>query len=797
MTNRYLQAIQQHSLNSPNQVAIEDLSSGTKVTYLELFENVKRITNLLQDLDASETIALTINTNVETAIAYLGIVVSGRTVAAVDEALSSKAVSHFKTSPLFTKFTSNDLVALAAQHPVSEAHPINFPPAHDIESLLFTSGSTGEPKIFGIPSDRPNRDIFFESEGDRYTVLNIRRASTTPFKRNISRALLHGGRFLTFDMSLFSATEVNSLLGEQNVTEISVTPTMIRTMFTSFTGRWTETVKLVSINGERAKREDLVRVFEAMPNTRIRKNYGSTEFGNLSESIIDRQQLEEEVDPISVGFPTVDLQVVDEEFGLEVSPGTSGKVVVKGIYGAIGDFNDDGSLFIQRFNSDTWHDTGDIGFINEKSELVILERREQTLKIRGSRISLLEIEEIMKSTGLIEEVLVAPYEDIDGNTSLGALVVAANGVSLSLADIRRKIVESHPLVKCPTRILSVDSIPLLVSGKVDRLTARRMLTEDRSTHTGSTSQSATLKVLRDLTRQVMPSREISITQDLFEAGLDSIGCLELLHAMSEAFGFSLDVRILLQNPTVQLLSNAIENYMEPHGRIVPIADLDEELFADIYWILPGANPFMIQRMAFNLPQFRHLGVLNHGSLPDEILFPEMDSMIHTLVEEIKKEHDKQRPFFVGGFSSACYLASEITHRLIDSGCVVSGVVLLDPSQSIRNQQPAANNLLPNPLHLMLAREGRLSLLDPVQRDHALFGLQVYVLGRNTFTPLHVPVLQISSQQIQTHGSLWANHSKSKFVTCNLEHLDFLRKPEVISEEVNDFLMSMVDDLLRN
>lgn len=793
-TNFIFELLQKHSRDRADEIFLEHIPSGSKYTYGEVFDLVRGIIHSLDQQSQPESLVLLASADLDSVVAYCGIVSSGRTAVVIDDAVTSVYKSRLLGNHRELCIDPTALIQDASRVLERLGQSVDVPAAHQIETVLFTSGSTGEPKIFGVPASRPGSEVEFDSVGTDYAVLNFRRPSTTPFRRNLRRALLHAGRFLTVDLTISSASVIDEYLSDDLVREMSITPTMVRTLFPYFKNGWTKNVCVVHLNGERTMADDLRKIFEVMPQAIIRKNYGLTEFGQISDGRLRIDDLPHCEDPITVGIPNISTSIRDVETCEPLPSGEVGNIFVKNASGYQGTLLEKGLFEFQHFELDEWIDTGDRGFFNSDNELVVLGRTQETLKIRGSRVSLLEVEEIIRSTGLVDQVLVASYLDFRGRQALGALVVSSLSKKVTLSELRQKIVENHSLVMCPTRLMYVDAIPVLASGKLDRVRATKLLIEKRNQEENE-GDGATFKVVTDLVCKVLGIQLLPAHVDFFEAGLDSLGSLELLDELSQAFGMQLDIRVLLENPTCSTLVGALANYMEPDGRVISISDGESEARREIFifWVLPGANPYMIKKMASEIPDFSHRGVLHLGSLPEDVLITDVNVMVQCLAEAVATEVNPGGTLVIGGFSSAGIFASELAVNLMSRGISVQGVILLDPAAGTVNRTTNGHAQLPNPVHLMLGREGRLHALDPVSRDHALFGLQVYAL--DGFTPHLVegiPVLHISSSQNVAQKSLWDSHPKSTFVTCEIEHLDYLRKPDLTSRYIKDFLYTVIE-----
>lgn len=779
----------------PEQIALEELATGRTITYGELLRLIDIGITFLDSHHYPETVVVLANMGIDSVVVYYAVTSSGRTIAVIDDDVETPHGLLLKTKFPELCVRPSDFVAYLS----SVAQPVNktreIPEANEVESVLFTSGSTGEPKIFGVPSKRgrlENRTLPRE-QGQEYAVLNVRRPSTTPYRINLQRALLNKGRFVSVDFSDTPPSEMDRLLGGRAIDEITVTPTMVRNLFPLLQGDWTQTLQRVHVNGERTYRRDLEFIFQIMPRVTVRLNYGLTEFGGVSEGLLTAQDLENVNDPVSVGTPITEVEIRHDDSEDEVAAGESGRVCVRGVQGFIGNLIDNGQFTFERFQIDGWQETGDRGFFNDRNELVILGRTQETVKVRGSRLSILEIEDIILDTGLVNAVMVAVYQDPHGNDALGALVVSRDGIDFALAELRRRITDHHSLVMCPTRSLVVAEIPVLGTGKVDRVTATALLNGCQK-EIAIEESDMTTNAVRDTILKVLPLGSLGLNDDIFEAGVDSLASLEILDRLSDAFGVVLDVRVLLENSTVKGLSEALRNYVQPHNRLARLVPLKGLERAKMYWILPGANPFMAQKLAGEIGEIDHIAVLNPGALKDDVVLPIADLMIASVVEAIVGETQMNDQVFLAGFSSAGLFANEVACRLSEKQCNVRGLILIDPVSS-RVITPASEYRgRIDPLHVMLGREGRLAKLDPVQLDHALLGVQLFALWNLKLRPISVPALHIGRDQTEEQRLLWGRHPLSQFLQLHISHLDFVRRPQHCSPLISKFLSKILEDV---
>ena len=138
----------------PEQIALEELASGKTVTYGGLLQLVDAGVTFLDSHHYPDTVVVLANMGIETAVTYYAVTSSGRTAAMIDDDGETPYGLLLKTKHPELCIKPSDFVAYLTAFEQRGNDAREIPNANEVESVLFTSGSTGEPKIFGIPSGR-------------------------------------------------------------------------------------------------------------------------------------------------------------------------------------------------------------------------------------------------------------------------------------------------------------------------------------------------------------------------------------------------------------------------------------------------------------------------------------------------------------------------------------------------------------------------------------------------------------------------------------------------------------------
>ncbi|MFC9101170.1 amino acid adenylation domain-containing protein [Streptomyces rochei] len=357
-----------------------------------------------------------------------------------------------------------------------EGASARLPRPEDPAYVLFTSGSTGEPKGVVVPHRAPAavvpplRGLY--GIGDGESVLHFHGVGGDTSLEEILPTLTGGGTLVLDD----GAREGFARVAEEQQVSVAVLPTGF---WDSLTGdllhhgvRLPASLRTVVIGGEAVRADMLERWHRVRgaEDVRLLNTYGSTETALVTHAVQlagpGAPVLPETGGDLPIGLPLAHVgQLVDE----------SGELYVSGPGLALG-YHDDPGATAARFterDGTRWYRTGDLVGEAAGGLLVFRGRSDHQVKIRGFRVDLLDVEALIGRCEGVSSVAAARVERA-GHSSLAAFFVPLPDFAPGevAAAIRERLTRTAAPHLVPGLIVPVDALERTHTGKVDRNATR-------------------------------------------------------------------------------------------------------------------------------------------------------------------------------------------------------------------------------------------------------------------------------------------------------------------------------------
>ena len=457
-----------------------DAATGRTIGFEELPRLIAACgTALLSSgLNAGDRVLIGCALSPSSALVYLGAIYAGLVAVPVDErtliasapalveATGSKAIwNEAGLGPDAAKKLPIPCLEGELSAGVMEFKPPAACTASDLAALMATSGSTGVPRFVKVSHGNliANTEAIVRSQGldgDETAMLIL--PVSYCFGASLMHSHLYQGGAVVFDRRFMFPDKVLQAAAQYACTTFAGVPTVYNVLLRRSAIRRTALPALRRFlqAGGGLARERVSEMRELFPHTKFYVMYGQTE-ATARISCMNPDRWREK--PGSVGQPldNVTVSIVDEQ-GDPVPTGQVGQLLVKGPSICSGYFNDADET--DRVFAGDWLRTGDLARQDEEGFLWIEGRAGSFLKIRGTRISLAEVEAKVASIPGVYECGACAVDHPEAGEALVLLIVPDQGAELAENEIRRGLPAHWTL----DSIRFVSELPKTSAGKIAR-----------------------------------------------------------------------------------------------------------------------------------------------------------------------------------------------------------------------------------------------------------------------------------------------------------------------------------------
>lgn len=470
--------------NYPNNIAI--ICDNAFISYQELEFRTNQLAHYLmhQKLSEGNIVGLLLERSIECYIAILAILKVGAAYVPIEVEYPDERINYILSDlPFDAVLTSSNQLEKKvitwpktividrigeqlANQPVSR--PVIERLGHESENLcyiIYTSGSTGTPKGVEIPHRSICHYVKVASQLYHMTEIDrVYQGFSLAFDASLEEmwmAFANGAALVACTTKeVRSGVGLISFLKQHSVTVFSTVPTLLSTL----EGQLPD-LRLLILGGETCS-ANLVKRW-SRSGLRILNTYGPTEatvIATYSECIPDSE--------ITIGqpLPGYDVLIVDEHLN-EVKEGQEGELCIGGLALARGYVNrpeNTAEKFVlnPRNKDQRLYRTGDLALKTKTGDIQYAGRIDDQIKLRGFRIELNEIETVIMRYDGVSQAIVA-LQDLETPTLVAYLIVDKNK-TLNLDEFKGFLRINLPDYMIPQAIETLESFPLLSSGKVNR-----------------------------------------------------------------------------------------------------------------------------------------------------------------------------------------------------------------------------------------------------------------------------------------------------------------------------------------
>lgn len=565
---------------SPGAIALE--CAGRRVSYRELDALASSLADRLRSLGSglNSRVAICVPRSIEMIGAVLAILKTGGGYVALDPTYPADRLAYIlgnsQPSVLVTHSSLRSLLpagsapVLCVDEPASTPSLSSPPPATggspELAYLLYTSGSTGQPKGVFMPHG-PLANLLHWHRRSLPLAPGERIVQFAPLSFDVSfqeifTTLAEGGTLVLIDDHLRRDPEgLLACLADGKIHRLFLPFVALQQLAEAAvsTNRFPTGLKDIITAGEQLQVTEAIRtLFLRLPGVRLHNHYGPTETHVVTAYTLPEDPASWPTLP-SIGFPIDDTVIHLLDAGRNPVPaGEPGELHISGAAVARGYWRRD-DLTAERFLNDPlrpgqrMYRTGDLGRLNADGSIEFLGRADSQVKIRGHRVELGEVEAALRQHPQVQDCAVAVHPH-GHDKMLVAYVIARPATAPAPGELRTFLLSTLPEPMVPAVFVSLAKLPLTPSGKLDR---RALPAPERAPVPDAPRPvyaSPLEEVIATAWEQVLGRTGIAGTDSFFDIGGTSVMMARVQRRLRADLGREIPITLLFQHHTIQQLA---------------------------------------------------------------------------------------------------------------------------------------------------------------------------------------------------------------------------------------------------
>ena len=596
-------------LARPDAVALID--GARRLTFAELNQRANQLAHfaLQRGIGCGDRVALAMPRSLELVVAQIAVVKCGAAYVPLDEsAPPDRHAFQVADSACKLVLTTQDLPPPQGNGPaLVQMRELRFDDriAENVRRavssevpayVMYTSGSTGEPKGVEVPHRAVTRLLVnngYAQFDDRSRVAFIANPAFDPSTLEVWAALLHGGTIVVMDrVTVRDPVRLRDALLEHRVTVLNLTSGMFNQYADTLESALTHLDYLL-VGGDVADPRVVQRVLSRTPPRHFVYTYGPTET-TLFATACELNQ----VDPdraLTIGHPisNTSAHVLDVE-GRPTACDTTGELYIGGPGVALG-YLKRPELSAERFVPDPFsgelgarlYRTGDLARWNSHGELEFVGRSDLQIKVRGFRIEPGEIEAKLRAHPAVREAVVVASPSHGDEKRLIAYYVPIDEAQLELSSevLRNHLSAILPEYMVPAAYVHMSGLPLTANGKMDRQALPPPGDESHVRREHEAPYGELEQIMARLWAELLDVERVGRRDNFFELGGDSILAIKLV-AKIRAKGLELQPSQVAEHPTLDKLAACLGQVTAQAGEQgtlegeLPLTPVQRKFFAE-------------------------------------------------------------------------------------------------------------------------------------------------------------------------------------------------------------------------
>lgn len=561
----------EQAILNPEHIAVKYINQ--EITYKQLDEASNKIANYLisNKIKPNSIISVCMHKNIEFVISILGILKAGCAYLPINIDYPMDRISYITSNSKSNLIISNiDLLLdnvvnfsdIDLNNYSSTCPKINISP-DSLAYVIYTSGSTGNPK--GVMVQHKNLVNFLFSFNYSFNnkfnkndnCLSLTNISFDVSVCELFTPLAFGSCLILYKENILTNIPllVDTLI-KNKITFMYIPPNILEDIYNYIlNSNLTIYLNKLLVGVEAIKTSTLNNYFNITNNLEIINGYGPTE-STICCTFYKFEHNKCKTSIVPIGNPLTNNTILILNNNLSIQPiGITGNLYISGANVSKGYLNNSdltNKTFL-KINNSLYYNTGDLAYFDSDGIIHFVGRKDNQIKLHGYRIELGEINNTLKS---IPEILnsFTTIKNINGSNAICSYVVTKE---LTILQIKEKLKNLLPYYMMPNYISLIDSMPLTSNGKIDKSKLPDIsITQKRGIILPTTE---TEQKISNILKKILELSEISITDNFFELGADSLSIIKLITEISFNFKIEITFSDILKNNTIKTLCEFIDN----------------------------------------------------------------------------------------------------------------------------------------------------------------------------------------------------------------------------------------------
>ena len=580
---------------TPNNIAL--VFENQSLTYKELNEKANSLAFYLRNKQVKNNsiVGIMLNRSLEMIIGILAVLKSGGAYIPIDPDYPTDRIEYLlDNSNCSILLTSKDLFKkinidcekidiCLNNNTIYNLHKdnlTNISMPNDLSYIIYTSGSTGKPKGVMLTHKALtnltyycNNIIPYLKNRENIAIVSV---TTISFDIFIFETLISLQRGLKLVIANSNEQTIphslNALIQKENIQAIQTTPSRMQLFYQHIDDIPNlSNLKYIILAGEPLPINLKNNLLE-LTHGKVFNGYGPSETTVFSTLTDVTKQNE-----ITIGKPLANTQIYILDNNLKPCPiGVSGEIYISGDGVGRGYMNNpvltnENFVYNPFIPNTIMYKTGDIGLYKENGEIICLGRVDHQVKLRGLRIELSEIENVLIEHFSISNCIVVKKISNDNHEFLCAYYTSDEIINEN--NLRSVLKSKLPNYMVPQFFVKLDKLPYTPNGKIDKkalpdIDFDKIKSNKEITKPRNEIDNILISSLVDL----LKIKNISINDSFYDLGGDSLVAIQLCSIIYHKLNVQISIKDIFSYPIIMDLSDYINSKSNKPIDLIPVTN---------------------------------------------------------------------------------------------------------------------------------------------------------------------------------------------------------------------------------